>query len=150
MTWIWLGLAIFFLIVELATAEIVAVWFFGSAFILTIVAAIFPNLFWGWQIVIFILLSVILLWISRPLVKKLTAKGKNEATNLDLLLERKALVVQAIDNDMEEGTVKLNGLEWSARTENGEKIEKGSFVMVKAIHGNKLMVQKLEEKTEEN
>jgi membrane protein implicated in regulation of membrane protease activity len=144
MTWVWLGIAIFFLIVELATAEIVAVWFFGSAFILTIVAAIFPNLFWAWQIVIFIALSAILLWASRPLVKKMTAKSKNEATNLDLLLGRKALVVQAIDNDMETGAVKLNGLEWSARTESGEKIEKGNFVMVKAIHGNKFIVPKTE------
>ena len=80
----------------------------------------------------------------------MTAKSKNEATNLDLLLGRKALVVQAIDNDMEEGAVKLNGLEWSARTESGEKIEEGNFVMVKAIHGNKFIVEKIEEKTEEN
>ena len=145
MTWFWLGLAIFFLITELTTAELVAIWFFGSAFILTVVSAIFPQMFIVWQIVIFIVLSAILLIATRPFVKKLTAKNKNQATNLDLIISHKALVTQTIQNDLEEGAVKINGLIWTARSEDGENIEKGSLVTVQSIQGNKLIVKKIKE-----
>ena len=144
MTWIWLGVAVVCLGIELFTSELVAIWFSCAAFVLTIVSAIFSDLVIGWQIVIFVVLSAILVAATRPLVKKLTAKNKSKETNLDLVLHHKALVTDSIDNDLEQGAVKINGLVWTARSENGDRIDKDVLVQVQAINGNKLIVKRIE------
>ena len=79
---------------------------------------------------------------TRPLVRKFLAKRKNSETNLGLIINHKALVVEDIKNDFEQGAVRINGLIWSARSEDGEDIEKDTLVIVKEIRGNKAIVIK--------
>ena len=148
--WLWFGLTVGLLFVEIATTELVAVWCAFAALILGIVAAFVPSLGVVWQVAIFAALSVVLVLATRPLVKKLMKRNKNRETNLDLVLNHTAVVVETICNDMEKGAVKINGLIWNARSENGENIEKDDLVTVKAIRGNKAIVvknEKVEEKT---
>ncbi|MBO5240860.1 MAG: NfeD family protein [Clostridia bacterium] len=150
MMWLWFGLTVGLLFVEIATTELVAVWFAVAALILGIIAAFVPSLSVVWQVAIFAALSVALVLATRPLVKKLMKRNKNRETNLDLVLNHTAVVVETICNDMEKGAVKINGLIWNARSENGENIEKDDLVTVKAIRGNKAIVvknEKVEEKT---
>lgn len=142
--WIWFGIAVALLIVELATTELVAVWFSAAALVLGVIAAIFPTLDIVWQVLIFVVLSAALVAATRPLVKKLMKRGKNRETNLELIVNHKALVVEEINNDMEQGAVKINGLVWNARSENGETIVKDRLVVVKNIQGNKAIVQTIE------
>ena len=142
--WIWFGIAVALLIVELATTELVAVWFSAAALVLGVIVAIFPTLDIVWQVLIFVVLSAALVAATRPLVKKLMKRGKNRETNLELIVNHKALVVEEINNDMEQGAVKINGLVWNARAENGETIVKDTLVVVKNIQGNKAIVQTIE------
>lgn len=144
--WIWFGVAVVLLIVEITTTELVAVWFSAAALVLGLVAAIFPDLDVIWQVLIFVVLSAALVAATRPLVKKLMKRGKNRETNLELVLDHKALVVEEIDNDMEKGAVKINGLVWNARSENGKVIPQDTLVIVKNIQGNKAIVQAIDEK----
>lgn len=146
--WVWFGLAVVLLIVEIGTIELIAVWFAISALVMGLVVGFAPNLSIIWQIVIFVTLSAILVVLTRRFVRKMMKKRKNQETNLELVLNHTALVVENIDNRMEVGAVKINGLVWSARSMDGLPIEKNSFVTVKEINGNKLIVTKI--KTEVN
>ena len=146
MMWIWFALAVVLLIVEMSTTELVAVWFAAAALVLGVVTAIVPSLDIIWQVLIFAVLSAALVVATRPLVKKLMKRGKNRETNLELVLNHKAIVVEAINNDLEKGAVKINGLVWNARSEDGKPIPQDTLVLVKSIQGNKAIVQTVDEK----
>ena len=140
--WVWFGLALSLLIVELCTIDLVAVWFAISALILGILAAIFTQLQFGWQALIFVVLSASLFLATRPFVKKFIKRKKGQETNLELILGGTARVVETIDNSRETGAVKINGLVWTARSSDGAVIEPDDLVLVKEIKGNKLIVEK--------
>ena len=145
MMWLWFALAVVLLVVELSTTQFVSIWFSASALVTGIIVAIFNEMNIAWQIVIFVILSVGTLFATRPLVKKLTAKPVDGKTNLDLNVGKTAIVVEAIDNIKEEGAVKINGLVWTARSEDGKNIDVGETVIFKEVSGNKAIVCKYKE-----
>ena len=62
-------------------------------------------------------------------------------TNVDSIIGKKAIVLTEINNLKEQGQVSLNGMEWSARAYEEEKIiPAGAVVEVKEIQGVKLIV----------
>ena len=69
-------------------------------------------------------------------------RKKGQETNLELIVNHNAMVVEDINNDEEVGAVKINGLIWSARAKDGQCIDKGTIVVVDEIRGNKLIVIK--------
>ncbi len=144
MQWVWFGLAIALIVVECFTVDLVAVWFAVSSLVMGIVASIFPELDVWWQILIFLLLASVLLVATRPLVKKFLKKAKNSETNLELILGHTAIVTEKIENDLSQGSVKINGLVWTARSSDNSVIEQDTLVIVKEIIGNKLIVEKKE------
>ncbi|MBQ8876905.1 MAG: NfeD family protein [Clostridia bacterium] len=144
MTWlVWLIFGVVLLGIELATTELVVIWFALSALVLTIVTAII-DVHIAWQITIFVLLSAVLLLCTRRAVRRLLRKHKISDTNLDLVLLHNGRVVTRIDNDLETGEVKINGLVWTARSVDGAVIEEGALVTVQEIQGNKLLVIRAE------
>lgn len=142
MFWIWFIVAVAFLIIEALTVDLVSVWFAASALIMGVVAAIFPELDVWWEIGIFVALSIVLVLSTRKLVKKFFKRKKGQETNLELNIGHTAIVVEEIDNLHEKGSVKINGLIWTARSENGEIIEEGALVVFKSISGNKAFVER--------
>ncbi|MBR7160209.1 MAG: NfeD family protein [Clostridia bacterium] len=143
MTWlIWLGIAVLLIIIEAFTFDLVAVWFAASALVLTIVTSIVPTLDVFWQIAIFVSVTAVLLISTRNAVKKFMMRKKGQETNLELIVNHNAMVVEDINNDEEVGAVKINGLIWSARAKDGQCIDKGTIVVVDEIRGNKLIVIK--------
>lgn len=143
MYWIiWLCFALVLLTIELITIDLVAVWFALSSLIMVIITAIFPKLELIWQLVIFITLSTTLLLSTRKLVKKLMQKRNGNETNLELILNHNAIVIEEINNDLSLGAVRINGIIWNARSLDGKIIEDGALVSVVKIDGNKLIVEK--------
>ena len=138
--WMWFIIAIGLLIVELSTVELVAIWFALSSLVLGVLVSIFPEMPMLLQVAIFVILSGILVLSTRKLVKKITARKKGQETNLELVVGHTARVVEKIDNEREVGAVKINGLIWSARSENNEVIENDTLVTIKEIKGNKAIV----------
>ena len=69
-------------------------------------------------------------------------RKKDQETNLELIVNHTGRVGEEIVNDLERGAVKINGIIWNARTENGETVAVDELVNVIQIKGNKLIVEK--------
>ena len=142
MQWFWLALSIALVVIELSTTQLISIWFAIGAGVTALVKAIFPSIGIPWQAIIFVVVSTALFLATRPFVKKLTAnRGKEHETNLELIVGKEGVVTECIDNIKGTGAVKINGLEWSARTDDGCEIALGEIVVVKEIKGNKLIVK---------
>ncbi|MBO5379007.1 MAG: NfeD family protein [Clostridia bacterium] len=145
MEWIWLCLMIALVVLELATTQIICVWFALGAMVTSILTAIFGDMGYGivWQIVTFVIVSVALLLATRPLVKRLLNKRtENQKTNLELYIDKEAIVTEDISNIKGEGAVKINGIVWSAKSKDGKDISSGEIVIFKEIIGNKAIVER--------
>lgn len=141
MQWFWLSLTIGLIVVEVATVQLVSVWFALSAMITTFATLIFDDLTIPWQAAIFVVLSIVLLLSTRPLVKLLLKKrGEMQKTNLELYIDKDAVVIEDIDNLKGTGAIKINGMVWSARSKDESNISKDEIVIFKEIIGNKAVV----------
>ncbi len=140
MVWIWLSAAVALFILEMCTTDLVSIWLSIGALLTTVIVAIFPKIPIPWQIFMFIVFSAIMLLLTRKFVKKFLARTKEQATNLELYYDKTAIVVEEINNVNATGAVKINGLVWTARSENNEIIEKDAVVIFKKIDGNKAIV----------
>ncbi len=139
MTIFWTILLIALIILEASTAQFVCIWFAGGAFA-SLICSMFNLEIWV-QVCVFLIVTSILLISTKKIVSKL--KGNvNEKTNIDALIGQTALVSEKISNNASEGAVKLGGIVWSARSENGEEIDLGEVVTVVRINGVKLIVKK--------
>ena len=140
MLYIWLVLAIVLAITELVTAGLTTIWFsVGALASLLLVLCGVDNI--TVQIVVFVLVSLISLIVTRPLVKKYINK-KVQPTNADRCIGKEAFVTEEINNILSKGAVKINGIEWSARSEDNSVIENGAKVKIISIDGVKVIVQK--------
>ena len=133
---VWFCILILMLFIEIATVNLVSIWFVVGAFASCITAYFTNNIFI--QIIVFIAVSSIMLILMRPVIKKMKKK-EVVPTNSDRVIGMKALVTEEIDKN-KIGEVKVDGKRWSAISK--EKIEKDSIVVVKAIDGVKLVVMK--------
>lgn len=125
------------LIVEAASFALVSIWFAAGALGALIAAAMGASVMV--QLIVFILLAGLLLFFTRPLLKKLFP-SKFIPTNSELEIGRTAVVIEAIDNDAGKGRVRLGGVDWAAVSSNGENIPAGEIVEVKEIRSAKLVV----------
>jgi membrane protein implicated in regulation of membrane protease activity len=133
--WIWLALAVLFLVVEACTVSLVSIWFSVGA-----LAAVVTNLLGGalWlQLLLFLVVSAALLACLRPLFRKFI-KPKMVATNADSVIGTTGFVTEEISQ--QSGQVKLGGMYWSARSTTGEKISTGCEITVDKIEGVKVFV----------
>ena len=139
---LWLILLVAFAIVEGVTVSLVSVWFIGGA-AAALIAALCGAEVWL-QVVLFFGVSIVLLLCLRPLSKRLL-KQKKVATNADSNIGKEAIVTEEIDNLQGKGAVKIAGVEWSARSEDGSVIEKDAVVRILRIEGVKVCVQRAQE-----
>lgn len=139
MLFVWLGLLALFLIAEFATVQLTTVWFAVGALVSLLLAAFgVDNV--AVQIIVFALVSLIMLILTRPLVKK-WMRRRTQPTNADMVIGEQAVVTEAIDNAQAKGLVKVKGAVWSARSADDSRIPVGTAVTVKAIEGVKLIVE---------
>lgn len=135
----WLVMIVVLGLIEVATLNLVTLWYVISA-IVSLVVAIFVDSFFV-QFLIFTVLGTILLVTTRKSLAKLL-KG-TVPTNLDRVIGMKGIVTEKID-DLTVGAVKVDGKEWSAVSK--KSLEVGSIVRILGIDGVKLEVESWEEK----
>ena len=136
---IWLAVIIVTLVVEVITQGLTTIWFSIGAAVAAVTTVWNLN---AWlQIVIFAAVSLIVMLLVRPMAKKMLM-DRITPTNMDMLLKEQALVIESIDNDAGTGKVKVRDIEWTARTESGERIEAGEMVEIQRIDGVKLIVKR--------
>lgn len=137
----WLIAFVVLILVEILTLGLTTVWFaLGAvgAFLAAYMGASIVT-----QIIVFLIVSVVLLIVTRPIVMKHFNQNR-ERTNAESLIGQKAIVLETIDTIHGVGRVEVNGMEWSAKTEESELIEKDTIVSIKGIQGVKLIVEKEE------
>lgn len=97
---------------------------------------------WIIQSIVFIIVTVVVLIFLRPIAVKYI-NNKAEKTNVDSLIGKKAKVLEDIDNLNAKGQVSIDGMEWTARSEDGSEIKKDALVEVVAIEGVKAIVKQV-------
>lgn len=135
---IWLFIVVVMAIIEIITLGLTTIWFAGGALVAFIASLLGANLIV--QIVLFIVVSVGLLALTRPLAVKFLNKGR-ESTNAESLIGKRAVVKQEIDNLNARGMVSVNGQEWTARAFEEKIIPEGTTVEIMEISGVKLLVK---------
>ena len=121
---VWLIIAGLFFIGEIATVGFLIFWFGVGALIAMIVSLFTSNIII--QTTIFIISSTILIFATKPFIKKF-ADVKKTNTNVYSIIGKKALVIKTIDPIHSVGQIKLNGEVWTAESENNEIIEEANL-----------------------
>lgn len=145
MSIIWLAALIVFAIAEAATVQLVSIWFAAGSLAAFIVALCHGPLWL--QIVLFLVVAIAALILTRPLVKKhLNAQVK--PTNADRVIGMACKVTEDIDNIAATGAVSVQGKIWTARSKTGQPFKEGDLVRAVAIEGVKLIVIPIEQNIE--
>ena len=140
MSEIWFLLFIILLVIEIFTVDLVSIWFATAALICGFIAIFIDNILI--ELILFIVMSVILLILTRPFMKKMKV-NKAKPLNLDRVIGREAIVTKTIAKN-NTGEVKVLSKIWTAISD--ESIKEGSIVIVEKIEGVKLVVKKRGEK----
>ena len=133
---LWILIAAICFIGELITAGFFILWFGVGAS----VAAVLSYLGFSetTQFVAFILVSIILLALSRPFAKRITMGMPDKKAASDRLIGEKGIVIEDISLK-DGGIVRISGDTWRAVSD--QEIKEGSSVLVEKIEGVKLVVK---------
>lgn len=136
---IWFVAFLLLLIIEIATINLVTIWFaFGA------IAAMITTMFTDSvivQVAVFLVVSIISLILTKPVMKAFR-KTDIEPTNSDRVIGKSGEVIKKISNN-EYGEVKVFGNVWTATSK--QNLSVGDKVKVISIEGVKLIVEKEEE-----
>jgi len=145
--WIWIGLTVLFAIIEAVTLGLTTIWFAIGALVLIFLS--FLPIVFEVQVLIFLAISACLLFFTRPLAIKKFKTGRVK-TNVDSLVGKNALVIKQI-TEFDSGEIKVNGLIWTARTEEGSTITlgEGTKCEIVRIEGAHAVVRPFVEKADE-
>lgn len=140
---VWTVLMILFLVVEaVCPFHLVCVWFAVGSLV-AMLTALLGGPLWL-QAVLFLVVSSALLVLTVPLVRKFV-KPAMIKTNVDAIIGTRGHVTETIDNIDAVGKVKLGGMEWTARSYDGQIIPAGTLVQVEKIEGVKAFVTAVKE-----
>lgn len=138
----WLAIFVALLIIEIVTLGLTTIWFALGA----LVAFVFAIIGFGFyvQVAVFLIASVLLFAMTRPIAVKYFNQERAK-TNAEALIGQYAIVTEAIDTMQAAGRVEIQGMEWSAKTDEPDgKIAKDKVVVVDGIQGVKLIVREKE------
>ena len=129
--WVWVAVTIIFVVIESLTLSLTTIWFGISAFVMVFLA--FTPLPFSAQLFIFAALSLVLLIFTRPVVKQ-KINQKKIATNYERIIGQIAVVTKKI-TALDKGSIKINGMEWTAAVKEDVTLEEGSKCVIEEIAG---------------
>lgn len=140
MVYVWIGVIVAAIVLEMLTDQLIAIWFMPSAIICAVLALCSLPL--PWQILVFLIVSVAGIVLSRTVFKNFFCFTKT-ATNVEAVVGEKCVVTERIDNYAGCGQAKVRGQIWSARSiDDEETFEEGEILRVVAVEGVKLICKK--------
>ncbi|MCM1211100.1 MAG: NfeD family protein [Blautia sp.] len=143
MTIVWLVLLVILVVVELATMGLTTIWFAGGALVAALISI--PGTPLALQILLFLVVSLLLLYFTRPIAVKYFNKDRVR-TNVESLIGRQAIVISEINNLEGIGQVNTGGMEWSARSSYHDvTLPVGAVVTILGVDGVKLIVEERRE-----
>ncbi len=132
----WAIVAGVLILLELVIPGLVTVWFGLAGIIMIFLAPLIKNT--SIEFCIFGAISLLLLFLTRPIVKKYLYKDDHEPLE-DLVKNKETKVKSIVENGLYE--VELNGITWRGRS--SELLEVNDRVIVVDVTGNKLILKKL-------
>ncbi|MCQ2416296.1 MAG: NfeD family protein [Oscillospiraceae bacterium] len=133
----WGAVFVLGLIAEIMTLQLVTIWFAVGA-VGAFIAALM-NLSFQWQLAIFVVVSVFLLLITRPLLAAIRVKHVTP-TNADGTVGKTAVILEEVNESLGTGRARLNGVDWMAVSETGAILPPDAIVKVVRVEGAKLIV----------
>lgn len=136
----WLIIAVIFGVIELATMGLATIWFAIGA-----IGAMFAAMLgfgFVWQIIVFLVVSGLTVYYTRPLAQKYLNVGRTK-TNVNSLIDATGIVTQKIE-EFNTGQIKVMGQIWTAKSFDGDTIGVGTEVKVLKVEGVKVLVRPLE------
>ncbi len=134
---IWVALLVIFLIGEGLSQSFLTIWLAVGS-LAGLVAERF-QLSFTWQIVCFSAISLLCIFLLRPLSVRILHKA-TQSTNIAALIGARALAISNI-NCFELGQAKINSQIWSAITVEGCSINQGCYGIIREIRGVKLVLE---------
>lgn len=134
-TILWGILLALFVFIEIATLNLVTIWFAAGSLAALLSSLFIDNLMY--QILIFLVVSLLALIATKPLVKRARSHKPAARVELDRNLGRTAQALEELKPGVI-GRVRLDGVDWNAQTT--APLLPGSACVVTAIHGNTLTV----------
>jgi membrane protein implicated in regulation of membrane protease activity len=139
--YVWLAVFVLSILVEVATAGLASIWFAGGAFVAFLLALL--DVSPVWQVVAFVVISLLLLVFTRPLARKYINRKAEKTNVLDSIIGRTAIVTEEINNILATGKVTVDGMPWTARSAVAEEvIPVGTEVTVVSLTGVKCIVRR--------
>lgn len=137
-TWVWLIVAVLLAIVEMATYNLVTIWFALGAVVAFVLSLLGVAVIW--QLTVFVIVSALLLLITKPLVQKKLTIAK-QPTNADRVVGQDGIVINVADSDDDLFRVRVLEQVWTAKTEDHKPVNVGDAITVLRISGVKLIVK---------
>jgi membrane protein implicated in regulation of membrane protease activity len=138
MPWVWLGVLVVLVIIEACTMALTTIWGAISALILIFLSM--TGLAMKWQIMIFLILTIVLLLTTRPFaVKKLKL---NKATNVSAVIGQEVVVTKAVSRFQKGEAKGRNGVIWTVTSNSEKEIPAGTICNVSSVEGNTLIVNR--------
>lgn len=137
---VWLIISGVFFVLEMMTVGFLVFWFGIGALITAIVSIFTDNIII--QTSVFVISSTLLLFLTKPLVKKLSRTDKVQ-TNAYSVIGKTGIVTREINSKKGIGQVKVGSEIWTAKSNS--PILEGTEVIVKEIDGVKAIVEPIQE-----
>ena len=145
---VWIGFAIFMLLCEGFTTQLVSIWF-----VLGSVCAAITTIFTSditIQSAVFLVVSLVSLIVTRPLVKRFKKRNKTTGTNADRHIGKVGFMLTDLTDIDKTAQAKVGAETWTVKSDKapllkGTKVIKGTKVKVLAIEGVKLIVEPVTE-----
>lgn len=135
---VWLIISGIFFILEMATVGFLVFWFGIGALITAVVSLFTDNIII--QTSVFVISSTLLLFLTKPLVKRLS-HGDKIQTNAYSIIGKKGIVTREINSKKGIGQVKVGSETWTAKTTYAQTLKEGCEVTIKEIDGVKVIVE---------
>lgn len=140
MPWIWIGLLVLMIVIEACTLGLTTIW--AAAACIPMIFITRTGLALQWQFLIFIFVTAVLVFFTRPFAVKYLKTGDESRGNINSLDGQSVLCIRKV-SEFEFGEVKTkNGVVWTAKLEEGQKeIPENETCTVSRVEGNTLVVK---------
>ena len=141
--WIWLAATAVFAIGEMATpGSFFLAPFAVGALVASLLAFAGVSVLVEW--IVFIVVSVIMLALLRPLSKRLDREALDHGVGSRRLIGRQATVLRTIPAGDEIGMVRVDREQWRAQSIDGSPIAAGIAVRIADVQGTRVIVAPLD------
>ena len=136
--WFWVGILIICLVVEAFTMVLTTIWPAIASLPLIFIAK--TGLPFKWQLLIFVLLTLVLVIFTRPFAVKKLKIGKDK-TNVNDMEGQEVLVTKAILQFQKGEAKSKNGVLWTVTSSDGTEIPENTICIITKVQGNTLEIK---------